>query len=116
MRLTLEKMRRVLKDYSFALLMEGEPPTREFQRSVLAAEREAFVAGYYKAFALWAGPCSLCPACVTDGRCRNRKECRPSMEGAGIDVFGTVRGAGITLSTLSDEGQFVKYYALLLVE
>jgi predicted metal-binding protein len=110
------KTRKVLEDYSFALLLEGEPPTRAFQRLVVQAEREAFIAGFYKAFAFWAGPCSLCPTCVTDGRCRNRKQMRPSMEGAGIDVFETVRRAGLRLATLADAGQFVKYFALLLVE
>jgi predicted metal-binding protein len=110
------KTTKVLEGYSLALLLEGEPPTRAFQRLVLSAEKEAFVSGFYKAFAFWAGPCSLCPTCVTDGRCRNRKEMRPSMEGAGIDVFETVRGAGLHLSTLSDAGQYVKYFALLLVE
>ncbi len=113
---TPEKTRRLIGDYSFALLLEGEPPTREFQRLTLAAEREAFVTGYYKALALWAGPCSLCPACVTDGRCRNRKDCRPSMEGAGIDVFETVHRAGLPLTTLRSKDLFVKYFGLLLVE
>jgi len=113
---TPEKTRRLIGDYSFALLLEGEPPTREFQRLALAAEREAFVTGYYKALVLWAGPCSLCPTCVTDGRCRNRKQSRPSMEGAGIDVFETVRRAGLTIATLPDKGLFVKYFGLLLVE
>ena len=56
-----------------ALLLEGEPPTRDFQKRVLAAEREAFLAGFYKAFAYWAGPCSICPACAEDGTCRNTK-------------------------------------------
>ncbi len=110
------KTTKVLESYSLALLLEGEPPTRTFQRLVLSAEKEAFISGFYKAFAFWAGPCSLCPTCVTDGRCRNRKEMRPSMEGAGIDVFETVRRAGLHLSTLTDAGQYVKYFALLLVE
>ncbi|HEX8949444.1 MAG TPA: DUF2284 domain-containing protein, partial [Dissulfurispiraceae bacterium] len=84
-----EKMRRLLADYSHGLLMEGEPPTKVFQQRVLRAEREAFLAGFHKTFALWAGPCSLCSACGADGKCANPRESRPSMEGAGIDVFET---------------------------
>jgi predicted metal-binding protein/predicted O-methyltransferase YrrM len=113
---TPDETRRILKGYSFALLLEGEPPTGDFQHLVLAAEREAFVAGLHKTLAFWAGPCSQCPACVTDGRCRNRKECRPSMEGSGIDVFETARRAGIPLATLTDRDGYVKYFGLLLVE
>lgn len=111
------RTREVLKDYNRALLLEGEPPTRDFQRKVLQAEKEAFRAGFYKAFAYWAGPCSLCqPSCAGDGICRNPGEARPSMEGAGIDVFETVQRAGFSLRPLEDTGDFAKYFALLLLE
>jgi len=83
---------------------------------VLAAEREAFLAGFYRAFAYWAGPCSICPVCAQDGTCRNTKEARPSMEGAGIDVFETVKRAGLTIRTLNEGDAFVKYFALILLE
>ena len=111
-----EKTRSLLKDYAHALLLEGEPPTRDFQKRVLAAEREAFLAGFYKAFAYWAGPCSICPSCAEDGTCQNTKDSRPSMEGAGIDVFETVKRAGLGVRTLDEEDAFVKYFALILLE
>jgi len=38
------------------------------------------------------------------------------MEGAGIDVYETVRRAGIGLRTLDSRSGFVKYFGLLLVE
>lgn len=119
---TPEKTREVLKDYSQALLLEGEPPTGAFQLQVLEAEKEAFKAGFYKALAYWAGPCSICSACSNDGGCSNDGVCRnpgkarPSMEGAGIDVFETAREMGIALRPLKDKGEYVKYYALLLLE
>jgi len=111
-----EKTRAVLKDYTRALLLEGEPPGRDFQRRVLQAEKAAFKAGFYKALAYWAGPCELCDTCAPDGVCRNTREARPSMEGAGIDVFATVERLGIGLRPLPDRGEFVKYFALLLLE
>lgn len=111
-----EKTRRVLKNYKHALLLEGEPPTGAFQLQVLEAEKEAFKAGFYKALAYWAGPCSICSACSSDGNCHNPGRARPSMEGAGIDVFETVRGMGITLQPLKSKEEYVKYYALLLLE
>ena len=111
-----ENTRAFIRDYRFALLLEGAPPTGEFQKRVLQAEKEAFKAGFYKAFAYWAGPCSICASCVKDGDCRNTKDARPSMEGAGIDVYETVRRAGIGLRTLDSRSGFVKYFGLLLVE
>ncbi|MDA8170355.1 MAG: DUF2284 domain-containing protein [Nitrospiraceae bacterium] len=106
---------RLIRGCSKALLLEGEPPSRDFQLNVLKAEREAFVSGFYKAFSYWAGPCALCPVCE-DTACRNPRDARPSMEAAGMDVFETVRRAGIELKTLGGREDFVKYFALLLLE
>ncbi|TGE38659.1 methyltransferase domain-containing protein [Desulfosporosinus fructosivorans] len=116
---TPEKTRNVLRDFSHALLIEGEPPGKMFQSRVLAAEREAFLVGFHKAFAYWAGPCVLCNPCalgVNDGTCRNTRDARPSMEGAGIDVYETVKRAGLDLKILRNKGEFVRYFALLLLE
>ena len=114
--LTPQKTRAMLRDYTHCLLLEGAPPTRDFQRRVLRAEQEAFKAGFYKVLAFWAGPCSLCDTCVADGICRNTKDSRPSMEGSGIDVFETVQRAGLALRTLAEEGDFIKYFGILLLE
>ncbi len=113
---TPDETRAVLKDFSLALLLEGEPPTRDFQKLALKAERAAFEAGYYKALVYWAGPCSLCRECAPDGECRNTRDTRPSMESAGIDVFATARQAGFSLRPLSAHGEYVKYFALLILE
>jgi len=110
------KTREMVKDYKKALLLEGEPPTRDFQMRVLQAERAAFKAGFHKAFSFWAGPCSICESCPENGGCTNTANSRPSMEGAGIDVYETVRNAGATLKTLEQKNEFVKYFALLLLE
>jgi predicted metal-binding protein/SAM-dependent methyltransferase len=111
-----EKTRAVLKDYSHALLLEGEPPAHSFQLKVLEAEKEAFKSGFYKAFAYWAGPCSICERCTADVACSDALNARPSMEGAGIDVFETASLAGMKLRTLDTKDGFVKYFALLLLE
>jgi len=111
-----EKTRSMLLDYTTCLILEGDPPTGGFQRQVLQAEKEAFRGGFYKAFAFWAGPCSICKECSGDLMCKNTKEARPSMEASGIDVFETVRRAAIPLRTLADGDDFVKYFAILLLE
>ncbi len=112
-----EKTRAMLKNYSKCLLLQGEPPTGDFQRLVLRAERAAFKAGYYKAFSLWAGPCGICDdVCAGEDTCTNHKNARPSMEASGIDVFETVRRAGFSLQTLPEKDDYVKYFAILLLE
>lgn len=111
-----EHTRKAISGYCSALIIQGEPPTQDFQRMVLQAEREAFLIGFHRAFAYWAGPCSLCKICVDDKNCCNRKDARPSMEAAGIDVYETVRAAGLSLRTLADKTDFVKYFGLILLE
>ncbi|HMM06163.1 MAG TPA: DUF2284 domain-containing protein [Clostridiales bacterium] len=108
--------RTKLADYSSALLIEGQPPTADFQRMMLKAEKTAFKAGFYKAFAYWAGPCSLCTECKKPTPPKKCTATRPSMESAGIDVFATVRGQGYALRTLKDKTEYVKYFGLLLLE
>lgn len=111
-----EKTRSIISDYTQALLLVGEPPTRSFQLNVLKAEQLAFKTGFYKVFSFWAGPCSLCNYCPADGTCSNTLQARPSMEGSGIDVFATGKNAGVRLKTLKSKGEYVKYLALLLLE
>ena len=116
-----EETQALIRGCSKALLLEGEPPSRDFQLKVLKAEKEAFVSGFYKAFSYWAGPCAIClprEGCEPfEGRCKNPRDARPSMEAAGIDVFETARRAGLDPpGTLARQGEFVRYFALLLLE
>lgn len=111
-----EETRTKLSDYRSVLLIEGQPPTRDFQRLMLEAEKEAFKAGFYKAFAYWAGPCSLCTECNKPLPPKKCTATRPSMESAGIDVFVTVRQQSFALRTLTGKEEFVKYFGLLLLE
>lgn len=105
-----------LATYHRALLIEGEPPTHTFQHMMLENEKIAFKAGFYKAFAYWAGPCSLCSECKKPEPPLKCTATRPSMESAGIDVFATVRSQGYTLETRKDKTEFVKYFGLLLLD
>lgn len=105
-----------LSDYGKALLIEGQPPTHTFQRLMLRAEAMAFRAGYYRAFAYWAGPCSLCTECNPPAPPKKCTASRPSMESAGIDVFATVRKQGYTLETRKEKGEYIRYFGLLLLE
>ena len=81
---------------------------------MVAAEREAFLDGHHKAFALGEGPCRLCEACNLE-RCAHPAQARPSMEACGIDVFATARAAGFPIHTLRERGDVHNLYGLLLI-
>lgn len=114
--MSLEETTKLLTGYKKAFLLKGEPPTGDFQKKLLQAERLAFINGYHQAFVFFAGPCSICPKCDPKSPCENTKNRRPSMEGAGINVFQTVWNNGEVLETLSTRDAIVKYYGLLLLE
>ncbi len=75
-------------------------------------ESKAFYDGYYFATAFSAGPCKAlwcmdveCQALVKGKSCRYPLRSRPSMEGCGIDVFGTVTNAGWEIYPIGDQCQ-----------
>lgn len=75
-----------------------------------AVESAAFNDGYYFATAFGAGGCktALCGGqycqALDSGRCRFPLRSRPSMEGAGIDVFRTVTKAGWDIYPVAARG------------
>ena len=81
---------------------------------VVKLEREAFLGGYYKAFGLASGCCSYCKDCSLEA-CAHPDLARPSMEAVGIDVFATVKNAGIDLQVVKDLNGKPMYFSLLLL-
>lgn len=112
---TPAQMREVLAAYHQAILFEAGK--REPGRVAVKLERELFLAGYYRAFGLGAGPCRLCEAaCAFAEGCRHPYEARPSMEACGIDVFQTARANGFQIEVVGDYDQPQHYFGLVLAE
>lgn len=111
-----EETKKILGSYSVAILIEGQPPSKQFLDMMVKVENELSLSGYYKAFALVAGPCPICEECNTNELCRFPAKARPSMESCGIDVFKTVRNNGFEVDFLEHRGEYVKYFGLVLVE
>ena len=111
-----KETQELLDSYKTAILIEGQPPGRDFKDMLLGIEHRANFAGFYKAFALGAGPCPLCSECKIEETCLKPKEARPSMEACGIDVFGTVRNNGFEIKFLEHKNEYVKYFGLLLLD
>lgn len=107
---------RLLSSYKWAILLEGTPPGRQFHQLLLGLEKKAFLSGLHKAFAMGAGPCTVCDKCPGEGACNRSDLARPSMEAIGIDVYQTAKEAGLHLVPVKEKGQYVKYIGLLLLE
>ncbi len=111
---TPDKTRKMLDEYTRAVLFEA--PRGKAKEIAADLERTLFLAGYYKAFGLGAGPCHLCRECTFDEGCTHADRARPSMEAVGIDVFATARGRGFTINVVRTRSDPQHYFGLVLVE
>ena len=109
-----EETRKAIACYRRALLIHCKGDVRPTSL-VAKLEREIFLAGFYKAFGLGAGPCRLCKRCNLED-CTRPEEARPSMEACGIDVFATVRANGFPIEVVKDESCEDNYYGVVLIE
>jgi predicted metal-binding protein len=109
--------REMLKSYKKAILIQIDTDSKASISGIARKlEREAFLAGYWKAFGMGAGPCMICEKCNLKGTCRYGEKARPAMEACGIDVFTTVRANGFPIDTLDSADRKAHYYGLVLVE
>jgi predicted metal-binding protein len=113
---TPDQMRKVLDAYSRGILIHFDPEA-DVKATVADLEREIFLRGAWKAFGLGTGPCYFCRNCpVEKGQCQHAKRARPAMEACGIDVFSTVRKAGLPIEVVQTRRQCPNYYGLVLVD
>jgi len=106
--------RVMLDGYTRAILFEA--PRGETKKIAAGLERDLFLAGYYKALGLGAGPCSLCDTCAFDEGCQHPYEARPAMEACGIDVYATVRRHGFDIDVVRSRSDPQHYFGMVLVE
>lgn len=92
----VEQTRNLLREYTKAVLIigdNGEMDLRKFRKGMLEIERALKLNNYHKALAMSMGPCDICDKCtILKGEpCAYPEEKRPSIEGTGIDIIGTVK-------------------------
>ncbi len=100
---------------------------KELYDTMFEMERDAFLAGYYKAFAMVGLCCTYCDECIPERRdfvldqvpkrfCKHQHKVRPGMEASGIDVFKTVRNVGYEVEVLTSPYEKINFFGLLLLE
>jgi predicted metal-binding protein len=121
------RTRRLLNEYEMVLLLRLDVSpaqagewlnwSRRLAAAALGLERELFLAGRYRAFALAGGrPCALDEACGRPDECDVRAQVRPGPAGCGIDVFTTSANAGWPLAVVHGSDDPYHLFALLLVD
>jgi predicted metal-binding protein len=91
--------------------------SRRLAGIALDLERELFLAGRYRAFAIAGGrPCDLAEPCGRPEHCDVRALVRPGPAGCGIDVFATAANAGWTLEVVRAADDPYHLFALVLVD
>jgi predicted metal-binding protein len=123
-----DQTRRILDSYSRAILFHLEAAKtgsesrvkllEDFLASVVDLEGEMFKQGFYRAFAILSGPCTLCKECgkLKGIPCRWGYRARPSMEACGIDVYQTAWNNSFPLVPLKEKKETQNLYSLMLVE
>ncbi len=89
-------------------------PSRIGHEVAVKLEREAFLGGFYRAFALGEGPCPFCKECDLQ-KCVNPELARPSMEACSIDVYATARKAGFQIDVMKGREDKPNFFSLLLI-
>ncbi|MGB8656650.1 MAG: DUF2284 domain-containing protein [Candidatus Zixiibacteriota bacterium] len=120
---TPDYTRKMLEEYSQALVLVYDilptSPQRSLRRKMrtemASLEREMFLDGYYKAFAMPCGPCNLCKFCPLIRPCKFEDLARPSMEACGIDVYATLANVGYKLQVVESINQPCRFCGMILI-
>jgi len=89
----------------------------EMTNKLLDIEREIFLSGYQKAFLLNQTCCSLCKDCSASRiKCKDKMRSRPSPESFAVDVYQTVRNAGLGIEVIAENPAEIHRIAILLIE
>jgi predicted metal-binding protein len=105
---------KALRTFKWAVVLECS--LSDLNRLVVEVEKAAMRRGYYLALGLKGQRCLLCDECVPPGEpCRDPLNARPSMSGLGINVFATLKKAGIERK-LAMDGEDYTSWGMVLVD
>ncbi len=112
---SLDERQKMIKKYKAILLVHSHDK-KELSETLLELEKEAFLDGYYFAFAL--RYCNYCKNCMVNNEadCPHPDMVRPCEQLFGIDVYKTVRSLGLPIEVLQDRNEQENRYGFLLIE
>lgn len=111
---TPSEFEKALRTFKWAVVVECD--LANLNRLVVEVEKEAMRKGYYLALGLKGQRCFLCEECVPPGEpCRDPLNARPSMSGLGINLFATLKKAGIERK-LAMDGEGYTSWGLVLID
>jgi len=91
--------------------------SKEMTNKLLDIEREIFLSGFHKVFLLNQTCCSLCKDCPGDRiNCKDKVRSRPSPESFAVDVYSTVRAAGLDINVVAQNPAEMNRIAILMIE
>jgi len=110
---TPSEFERALRTYKWAIVLECD--LADLNRLVVEVEKAAMRKGHYLALGLKGQRCLLCEECVPPGEpCRDPLNARPSMSGLGINVFATLKRAGIERKLAMDGEEHASWGMVLI--
>jgi predicted metal-binding protein len=123
----IEETQKFLSEFSQAVIFHfrGACETREeryawtgeINTKLLALEREVFLLGHYKAFAMFVDACHFCEECSgSRATCQEKMNSRPAPDALGIDVYKAARDAGYHIEVLTDPAQEMDRYGFLFID
>lgn len=91
--------------------------SKQTTKQLLDLEKSVFKKGYPKAFLLNQTCCSQCEPCSGNRKdCLKKSESRPSPEAFAVDVYQTVKSAGMPIQVITEAEQTINRYAILLID
>ena len=116
-----DRTQMVLDSYRRAILLhyhwvKGTNSVAILNDTVVCLETTLFLHGFYKAFGMGCGFCTLCKKCDTTRGCVHPERMRPSMESCGIDVYQTARANGLPIVVVRDHAQDRDVYGIVLID
>lgn len=111
---TLKERWDMISAYEHILLVHSHE-ARAVTQTILAIERQAFLDGYYWAFAL--ACCNYCKECLVkkEQTCPFPDLIRPCDQSFGLDMYKTIRGLGLPIHVLQNQDEAPDRYGFVLI-
>lgn len=91
--------------------------SRYISNKLLEVERQVFLKGFQKSFLFNQTCCVLCNVCKGNRLdCTDKRRSRPSPEAFAVDVYQTVRNAGMEINVVTKNQSEINRIAIILID